>query len=54
MALRALKGIRELRFVLCQTSPHSDGLRYASSHSRKYIVSNYEAIRESPARVTVR
>lgn len=28
MALRNLKGIKELRFILCQTSPASEGLRY--------------------------
>jgi NADH dehydrogenase (ubiquinone) 1 alpha subcomplex subunit 2 len=47
MALRLLKGVRELRFVLCQSSSHSETLR-------KYIASNYEAIRTSPARITVR
>lgn len=54
MALRLLKGVRELRFVLCQSSSSSEPLRYACSHSRKYIASNYDAIRESPARITVR
>jgi hypothetical protein len=28
MALRNLRGIKELRFILCQTSPASEGLRY--------------------------
>ena len=28
MALRALKGVRELRFLLCQSSQNSETLRY--------------------------
>lgn len=54
MALRLLKGVRELRFILCQSSTHSEALRYPSPHPRKYIASNYDAIRESPARITIR
>ena len=38
MALRNLKGIKELRFILCQTSTASEGLR-------NYIATNYKAIR---------
>jgi hypothetical protein len=47
MALRLLKGVRELRFVLCQSGASSEPLR-------KYIANNYESIRLSPARITVR
>lgn len=54
MALRLLKGVRELRFILCQSSNHSEALRYCFPLVRKYIASNYEAIRESTARITVR
>ena len=28
MALRSLKAIKELRFILCQSSPQSENLRY--------------------------
>lgn len=54
MALRTLKGIKELRFLLCQTSSASDGLRYLHIPCRAYIANNYEAIRESPASITIR
>ena len=30
MALRSLKAIKELRFILCQTNPQSESLRYES------------------------
>jgi len=32
MALRLLKGVKELRFVLCQSSQHSEPLRYLTIH----------------------
>ena len=54
MALRALKGVRELRFLLCQHSAASDGLRYSPHNLRNYIASNYDSIRNSSANITVR
>jgi hypothetical protein len=32
MALRTLKAIKELRFILCQSSPASENLRYDPPH----------------------